>query len=157
MTKPEEKFMRAAIEEAVKARENGDYAIGAIIVKSDQIIARSPNCTKSEQDPTQHAEVAVIRKAVKALGHRHLLDCTMYTTHEPCPMCSTAAIWARLKCVVVGARMNDMDEHRTNNGNSHWSWRTVSIPAREIFAKGDPKIEIVEDFMREDCRALFHA
>ena len=153
----EEKFMKAAIEEAVKAKENGDYAIGAVIVKDGEIIARSPNRTKSEQDPTQHAEVAVIRNAVKNLGHRHLVGCVMYTTHEPCPMCATAVVWARLKCVVVGARMDDMAEYRKVNGNGDWSWRTVHIPAREIFAKGDPHVEIIEDFLRDECKNLFHS
>ena len=157
MHEPQEKFMQAAIEEAVKAKENGDYAIGAVLVKDGEIIAQSPNCTKSEQDPTQHAEVAVIRNAVKKLGHRHLAGCVMYTTHEPCPMCSTAAVWARLQCVVVGARMDDMAEYRENNGNGNWSWRTVQIPAREVFAKGDPHVDIVEDFMREECKTLFHS
>lgn len=156
MIQPEEKFMKAAIEEAVKAKANGEHAIGAVIVKDGEIIARAPNSTRTVQDPTQHAEVAVIQKAVRALGHRHLLGCVMYTTHEPCPMCSTAAVWARLECVVVGARMEDMDEHRNNGGsNDQYSWRTVFIPARDIFEKGTPKVEMIADYMRDECKALF--
>lgn len=157
MTTPEEKFMRAAIDEAVKAKENGDYAIGAVIVKDGKIIARSPNRVKIDQDPTQHAEVAVIRNAAKKLGHRHLVGCVMYTTHEPCPMCAAAAVLARLQCVVIGASMNDMAEYRQANGNATWSWRTLDIPAREIFALGDPHVEIAEGFLREECKNLFHS
>ena len=89
---PEKRLMQAAIEEAVKARKSGDYAIGAVIVKDGEIIARSPNRTKTDQDPTQHAELSVIREATKVIGHRHLHECIMYTTHEPCPMCSAAAV-----------------------------------------------------------------
>ena len=148
--------MQAAIKEAVKARKSGDYAIGAVIVKNGKIIAGSPNRIKIEQDPTQHAEISVIRKATKVVGHRHLLRCVMYTTHEPCPMCSAAAVWAKLKCVVVGARITDMSNHRKYNGNKNWSWRTIHIYAKDIFELGDPKVEIVSDFMRDECRDLFH-
>ena len=108
---PKKKFMKAAIVEAVKARKNGDYAIGAVIVKNGKILATSPNRTKTEQDPTQHAEISVIRKATKATKHRHLLGCVMYTTHEPCPMCSAATVWAKLNCVVVGARTKRLANH----------------------------------------------
>jgi len=75
---PEEKFMRAAIKEAVKARKNGDYAIGAVIVKNGEIVASSPNRAKTEQDPTLHAELSAIKEATKILGHRHLVGCVMY-------------------------------------------------------------------------------
>jgi len=147
--------MRAAIDEAYKARKSGDHAIGAVIVKDDTIIARSPMKTRRNQDPTQHPELAVIQEAAKSLGQRHLLGCVMYTTHEPCPMCATAAVWARLAAVVSGARMSDMDDHRAKNTDSMYSWRTVAIPASEIFEKGSPKVEIIEDFMRDECKALF--
>lgn len=153
---PKEEFMRAAIKEAIKAKNGGDYAIGAVIIKEDKIIASSTNRTKVDQDPTQHAELSVIREAAKVLGHRHLNNCILYTTHEPCPMCSAAAVWAKLKCVVVGARINDMADHRSRNSSNDWSWRTITISAKDVFASGDPKVEIVEDFMREECRALFH-
>lgn len=93
---PKEKFMRAAIEEAIKARKNADYSIGAVIVKDDQIIASSPNRTKTDQDPTQHAEISVIKEVAKVVGHRHLTGCVLYTTNKPCPMCSAAAVWAKL-------------------------------------------------------------
>lgn len=149
--------MRAAIDEARRAHASGDYAIGAVIVKGDQIIARSPNCIKGTQDPTQHAEVAAIRLAAQALGHRHLAGCVLYTTHEPCPMCATASVWAKLECVVIGARMDDMADYRSSYGNGDWSWRTLHIPAREIFAKGDPHVKIIEDFLRDECRELFHS
>ncbi len=153
----EEKFMRAAIEEAKKARNAGDYAIGAVIVRDGEIIASSPNRTKCEEDPTQHAEVAAIRSAVKKLGTRRLDGCVMYTTHEPCPMCSSAIVWAGINAVVMGARMNDMQEFSAQNGNDVWTWRTINIPAREVFSRIVNKIEVIEDFMRDECKELFHS
>lgn len=157
MIEPQERFMQAAIEEATKAKEKGDYAIGAVIVKDGEILARSPNRAIVENDPTQHAEMAAIREAARVLHDRHLTDCILYTTHEPCPMCATACVWAQLKGVVIGARVADMEEHRARHGNETWSWKTLLIPAREIFAQGNPPANIVEDFMRDNCKKLFHS
>lgn len=150
------KFMRVAIEEAERAKTKGDYCIGAVVVKNGKIISKSPNCAKTQNDPTQHAEVAAIRKAAKKLGNRHLIGCTLYTTHEPCPMCAAAAVWAQLKCVVVGARASDMAEYRKKKGNKNYTWKTLDIPARKIFAIGEHKVKMIEGILREECKNLFH-
>lgn len=155
MHEPQQRFMEIAIEQARVGRADDNYAIGAVIVRDGKVIASSHNRTRTDKDPTQHAEVAAIRQAARALGHRHLTDCVMYTTHEPCPMCATAAVWARLACVVIGALNEDMDAYSAS-GESERSWRTIAIPAREIFEKGSPRVEVVEGFMREECKALFH-
>jgi len=154
---PKEIYMRAAIEEALNARRNGDYAIGAVLVKNDEIIARMPNVTRTRNDPTQHAEIEVTRKALIALGQKFLEDCVLYTTHEPCPMCATAAVWVKLRGVVFGARLSDMITYSQTHGNEKWAWRTVSISAAEVFEKGNPKVELIGDFLREECKKLFHS
>src|SRR5690606_11266186 len=99
----DESVMRLAISEAKKAREAGDYAIGAAIIFEGRVVASSGNRVKLDGDPTQHAEVAAIRKACSALGLRHLPGAILYTTAEPCPMCAAAAIWARLDGIVSEA------------------------------------------------------
>lgn len=157
MFETKEIYMRAAIEEALKARRNNDYSIGAVVVKNDKIIARTPNITRSMNDPTQHAEIEVIRKALKNLGQRFLEDCVLYTTHEPCPMCTTAAVWVKLRGIVFGARLSDMVDYGSVYKNGKWVWRTVRISAAEVVAKGDPKVEIIGDFLREECKNLFHS
>ncbi len=157
MLEPKEIYMRAAIKEALKAGSNGEYPIGAVLVKADKIIARTPNITVSNNDPTQHAEIEAIRKALRGLGRRFLEDCILYTTHEPCPMCATAAIWVKLRGVVFGARMSDMVEYSLANKNDKLVWRTVPISAAEVFAKGEPKVELVGGFLREECKKLFHS
>ncbi len=152
----EEKFMRVAIAEANKNKKVGDYPIGAVIVKDGKIIAKSPNRAKTDNDPTQHAEVAAIRKAAKKLGTRHLYGCILYTTHEPCPMCASACVWARLEGVVIGAKIADMAAFRQAHGNENYTWLTIDIPAREIFAKGrKPQVQAVEGVLREECKKLF--
>ena len=153
----EEKFMKIAIKEGIKAKQKGDYAIGAVIVKNEKIISKSGNKVKINQNPVHHAEFIAIQKASKKLKHRHLRDCVLYTTHEPCPMCASAAVWAKLKGVVSGTKMEDMSEYRNKNGNENWSWRTIDISAKEILQKGTPELEIIEEFMREECKKLFHS
>lgn len=155
MFEPKREFMQIAIEQARAGRTDDNYAIGAVIVRDGKVIASSHNRTRTDKDPTQHAEVAAIRQAARVLGHRHLTGCVMYATHEPCPMCATAAVWARLACVIIGAQNEDMDTYRASD-KSERSWRTIAIPAREIFEKGTLRVEIVEGFMREECKALFH-
>lgn len=149
--------MRAAIEQALFGKESGNYAIGAVVIKGGEMIACSHNRTRSDQDPTQHAEVAVIRQASKALGSRHLTGCILYTTHEPCPMCATACVWARLDGVIIGASIEDMDNYRLLDTPKNFSWRTIPIPAVEIFTKGSPRVPYFEGFMREECKKLFHS
>lgn len=149
--------MEAAIVEAGKARARGDYAFGAVVVRGGEIIARGVNSVKVDKDATQHAEVAAIRSASRKLGNRYLEGCILYTTHEPCPMCSAAAVWAKMEGIVSGAKIEDIWEYHLKNGNGEWKWRVIHIPAREILAKGDPQMYIIEEFMRDECRALFHS
>jgi len=156
MTHPKKEFMLAAIEQAKKTREEGDYAIGAVVVKGSEIIARAGNRIRLDQDPTQHAEIVAIRKASKALNSRHLEECILYTTHEPCPMCSSAAVFAKIKGIVSGTKLEDMSEYAMKNNSAEWSWRTINVPASIVLQKGNPKPFLVEEFMRSDCKELFH-
>ncbi len=98
-----EKFMKAALKEAQKAKEKGEVPIGAVIVKEGQIISRGHNQRETTKDPLAHAELIAIRKAAKKIGDWRLLDCSMYVTLEPCPMCAGAIILSRVETLVVGA------------------------------------------------------
>ena len=157
MIEPKEKFMKIAIEQAIKAKNDGDYAVGAVIVQSDKIIAMAGNRSKIDQDPIHHAEIIAIKEAAKVLGKRHLDDCILYTTHEPCPMCATASVWAKMKGIIYGAKIEDMREYRIRNGSNEWSWRTIDIPAAHVLEKGEPRLILIGEFMREKCKSLFHS
>jgi tRNA(adenine34) deaminase len=156
MISPQKKFMEAAIQEALIARKQGDYSIGAIIVHHGEILVRAGNQVKTQKDATQHAEVVAIREASKKLASRYLEQCILYTTHEPCPMCTAAAVWSKLGGIVSGAKMEDMRDYCLENGNDEYKWRTIHISAREILEKSEPQIEIAEEFMRDECKNLFH-
>lgn len=71
-------------------------------------------------------------------------------------MCASAAIWARMSGIVSGSTIDDMKEFRERFGNSDWTWRTVDIAARAVLGNGEPKLFLVEGFLRSECRQLFH-
>lgn len=102
------KFMEKAVLEAlegVKERHGGPF--GAAIIKDDEVIALGHNEVIATNDPTAHAEVVAIRKASKKLGRFDLSDCVLYTTCEPCPMCYSAAHWAKIPKIYYGATRED--------------------------------------------------
>lgn len=99
-----EKYMKLAIKEAMKARDIDEVPIGAIIVKDDKVIARAHNLREKKQQATAHAEILAIEKACKKLGTWRLEDCILYVTLEPCAMCTGATILSRIKHVVFGAK-----------------------------------------------------
>lgn len=148
--------MRVAIKEAKRAGELGDYAVGAVIVRGDKIISKESNRSIRDQSPIAHAETLAIIKASKIIRSRHLKDCIIYCTHEPCPMCASVVVWARLKGVVYGAKYEDMKYFREKNKNNKYLWRTIDISCKEVFGKSTEKIEVVKDFMRKECNGLFH-
>jgi tRNA(adenine34) deaminase len=99
-----EAMMREAIVEAQKALALDEVPIGCVIVHdpTSTIIGRGYNRRQTDHDPTAHAEIMAMRQAGSALNHWRLLDCTLYVTLEPCPMCAGAIVNARLPRLVYG-------------------------------------------------------
>jgi tRNA(adenine34) deaminase len=99
----DERFMRAALDEAAEAAMLGDVPIGAVVVQDGRIIARGQNRREVDRDPTAHAELLALRQAARHLGGWRLPRCTLYVTLEPCPMCAGALLQARVDRLVFGA------------------------------------------------------
>lgn len=99
----DEYYMRLALQEARKAYDAGEVPIGAVLVWQDKVIARAHNQVEALSDPTAHAEVLAISSAASALGSKYLVQCRLYVTIEPCPMCAGAIRWARVGEVIYGA------------------------------------------------------
>ena len=98
---PDDIFLARAIELARQGSRQGDGGpFGAVIVRDGKIVGEGWNRVVASQDPTAHAEIAAIRMACTALGNFHLSDCTLYASSEPCPMCLSAAYWARIGRIV---------------------------------------------------------
>ena len=97
-------YMNLAIEEAKKAQVRGEVPIGAVIIDQyGKILSREGNRTIELNDPTAHAEILAIRKACHILQNQRLINCSMYVTLEPCPMCAAAISNARISKLYFGA------------------------------------------------------
>ncbi|MGA9593750.1 MAG: tRNA adenosine(34) deaminase TadA [Candidatus Acidiferrales bacterium] len=99
----DQRWMRAALEEARAAAERGEVPVGAIVVIEERLLARAGNRTIADCDPTGHAEMVALREAARKMGNYRLAAATLYVTIEPCAMCAGAMIQARIARVVYGA------------------------------------------------------
>lgn len=96
-------FMQIALAEAAEAAARGEVPVGAVIVRDGAVLALGSNRIEEAADPTAHAEILAIRAAASLLKSPRLLDCDLYVTLEPCPMCAAAIALARLRRVYFGA------------------------------------------------------
>jgi tRNA(adenine34) deaminase len=103
LLQPHERWMWCALEQARQAFEAEEVPIGAVVVHEERVIGEGFNQREMLNDPTAHAEMIAITQAAEALGTWRLLDCTLYVTLEPCPMCAGAIVQARIPRVVYGA------------------------------------------------------
>ncbi|CAH1226295.1 tRNA-specific adenosine deaminase [Paenibacillus auburnensis] len=136
-----ELWMREAIAEARKAESLGEVPIGAIVVRHGEIIGRGYNLRETTLDSTAHAEMVAIREASIALNSWRLLDCQLYVTLEPCPMCAGAMVQSRLPLTVYGTTdpkagcagtlMNLLEEPRFNH-----------------------RTEVIQGVLQEECAEL---
>jgi tRNA(Arg) A34 adenosine deaminase TadA len=96
--------MERALALARAAAQAGEVPVGAVIVGPDgRVLAEAANRTEADKDPTAHAELLAIRLAAQKLDQPRLVNCDLYVTLEPCPMCAQAIAFARLRRLYYGA------------------------------------------------------
>ncbi len=103
LLEPDRRWMKLALQEAERAYEAKEVPVGAVIIYNGVVVGRGHNMVEQLNDPTAHAEMIAITAACETLGSKHLNDCTLYVTLEPCPMCAGAIVWARLKKLVFAS------------------------------------------------------
>lgn len=138
--KPNKEVMQAAI--SVAGRNQTPF--GAALAMGNEVFATAANQTSQKIDSTAHAEIEAIRKLSEQLQKEDLSGFILYTTCEPCPMCMSAVIWARIETVVYGCSIPIISNYL----------QQINIRADEIAAESPKQIEIIEDFMKDDCEAL---
>jgi tRNA(adenine34) deaminase len=141
-------FMRRAIEVATtQGRAPVLTPIGCVIARDGEILAEEKNLVAETRDPTAHAEIAAIRQACARLGHPDLRGATLYSTLQPCGMCTMAAIWAKIGRIVYGAGRSDV--HRM-----YFEARHVDTFDFVANAYRDD-ISMAGGLLREECAALY--
>ncbi|MDD2742139.1 MAG: nucleoside deaminase [Rhodocyclaceae bacterium] len=127
-------FLARAIELAQKGSELGEGGpFGAVIVREGKIISQGWNRVLISNDPTAHAEIMAIRAACAAANNFHLPGATLYTSSEPCPMCLSAAYWARIERIVFAnsraeaAAIGFCDDELYDELNRHFSDRSIDM------------------------------
>ena len=147
---PKKKFMKIAIKEAKKSIKKGNYAYGAVVVKNDEIVGIGKQESHSSKDASAHAEIIAMRNASKNLKTMYLNECILYTTNEPCCMCTGMAIWSRLKGIVYGSSIKDLLNYWENNGNPQ-----KLTDCKSILKNYGSDCFVIGGLMREECCKLF--
>ena len=132
-------FLARAVELAQKGSELGEGGpFGAVIVRDGKIIAEGWNRVVTSHDPTAHAEISAIRSACAAVDSFHLPNSTLYASSEPCPMCLSAAYWARIERIVFAnsraeaAAIGFCDDELYSELNRHFSARSIVMEHHPI-------------------------
>ena len=100
----DEYFMSIALQLAREAAAEGEVPVGAVIVRDGEIVGKGRNRRETAKNSLAHAEIEAINEACRCLGGWQLVNCTMYVTLEPCPMCAGAIINSRIDRLVQGAK-----------------------------------------------------
>ena len=137
----DEKFMKEAKKQAMKAYALKEVPIGCVIAYEGKIIARGYNKRNKEKNTLSHAEMNAIRKASKYLGDWRLEGCTMYITLEPCPMCAGAIVQARVDRVVIGSM----------NAKAGCAGSVLNVLQERRF---NHQVELTTGVMEEECSQM---
>ncbi|MEP7240348.1 MAG: nucleoside deaminase [Devosia sp.] len=148
----DERLLRAAFAVAERARDGGDHPFGSVLADRDgNIIREQGNGFTSEGgDRTAHAERLLASWAGKALSLEELQQCTLYTSAEPCAMCSGAIYWAGIGRVVFGQTEHDL---KMLTG-AHEENPTLDLPCRVVFEAGQRPTEVVGPLLAEESAKL---
>jgi len=133
--------MRESLRAAREARTRAEVPIGSCIVAGEKLLAVAGNRTRTDCDPTAHAEMVALREAAQNCGNYRLSDATVYSTIEPCAMCAGALIQARVKLLVYGAR-----DEKAGAVESHFH----ICDARHL----NHRVEVVKGVLESECREL---
>jgi tRNA(Arg) A34 adenosine deaminase TadA len=142
-------LLRLALACAERAKAAGRHPFGAIVAdEHGNVVAEAGNNSMPpEGDPTQHAERVVAALAAQRLPREALARCTLYTSAEPCCMCAGAIYWTNIGRVVYA-----LSEHALLGlTGDHPENPTFSLPCREVFARGQRRVEVVGPLLEEEA------
>jgi tRNA(Arg) A34 adenosine deaminase TadA len=143
----DEKFLRVAMSHADQAGKKGNRPFGAILVRNHEIIGEDESSQKADHDITYHAELKLISKASHQLQRADFAECTLYSSAEPCPMCSGAIYWSGIGRVVFGCRQKLLGELEHEK---------FAVPCTDILTRGGRQIDIKGPLLEQDAFAVLN-
>jgi tRNA(Arg) A34 adenosine deaminase TadA len=146
-----ETYLRRATKVARKAREHGNHPFGALLVsQTGEVLLEAENTVVTEKDVTGHAETNLVRNASKRFSKEILEAATLYTSTEPCAMCSGAIYWSGISKVVFALSEEGLLELTGNNDENP----TMHLPCREVFKSGQRPIEVVGPMLEDEAKEV---
>ncbi|EOH8749945.1 nucleoside deaminase [Enterococcus faecalis] len=142
----DDKFMERALVLAQSAADHGNEPFGALLVKDNKIVGTNENKIHTESDPTSHAELGLIRKFCSENNIQNLSEYTMYTSCEPCCMCSGAIVWANVGRVVYSLSHDELAKIAGFN---------IMISSNEIFLKSPHKPETIGGLLSSQAAEIY--
>jgi tRNA(Arg) A34 adenosine deaminase TadA len=143
------KLLRLTFNLARQARERSNHPFGALLADADgKVLLTAENTVVTDHDVTGHAETNLVRKAYNLYEADFLASCTLYTSTEPCPMCSGAIFWANICRVVYG--LSEKGLYRITNSGEE----TLLLSCRDVFAHGKKPIEVVGPLLEEEAKSV---
>jgi tRNA(Arg) A34 adenosine deaminase TadA len=149
MNDTDQNLILLTLDLARQAREHGNHPFGALLADPDgKVLLTAENTVLTEHDLTGHAETNLVRKANNLYEADFLAKCTLYTSTEPCPMCSGAIFWGNIRRVVFGLSQEGLYAI-TGGGEDE-----LLLPCRELFARGNKPIEVFGPLLEEEARQV---
>jgi tRNA(Arg) A34 adenosine deaminase TadA len=145
------RYLERAIELSRQSRTNGNHPFGALLVLDDQIVLESENSVGTTGDATGHAETNLVRLASTKFSKSDLARASLYSSCEPCAMCSGAIYWAGIGRLVYALSEDGLYAITGSNPENP----TMHLPCREVLARGQREIEILGPAL-EDVAAIAH-
>ena len=149
MTPSDLQHLKRAIELSARARGDGKHPFAAIVVAADGSVLSEAgnNSLPPAGDPTQHAELRAAQMACRSASTAQLASATLYTSAEPCAMCSGAIYWCGIGRVVYALS----EESLLRLTGDHPENPTFSLPCREVFARGQREVEVLGPALEEEA------
>lgn len=142
MKKGRRDFMKMAIEEAKKSKEH--IGCGVVIVKDGVVLSKTYNRQRELCNACAHAEILALQDAGQKLGNKYLENCEVYCTCEPCTMCLSAMIFAKVPLLYYGTSMLETFPDRL----------PITLTSKELMAHAEHKIKILKNFLHDECTML---
>lgn len=133
-------YMQLAIQQA----HRGSTPFGAVLVRDGAVVAEAHNTVRQHHDPSAHGEINLLRRAGDVLQTTDLSDCVLYTTGEPCPMCTAAIVYAGVRRVVYGASIPQIAEYMTQ----------IPLRSQELVRIAKKDVELIGGVASAQCIAL---